>query len=319
MDFLCGYSSDIKRISGGKYVNPKYSQYQEFGEYPELLAKVPHFNGEVRMTYDGNIYGRLGGKTKGECVKGVLQDGWELVDSYELPVIDEEYDKYLESQNYKDSDKYILSTLPFAVFSPLRDARLMNNALMDIILEPENICVFLEKITDFNLRVISRAAKNGADGAIIFDDLGMQHALFFSPDMFRDIFKPYYKKLADELHNNGMDFFLHSCGKVTDIIPDFIEIGVDVFQFDQPELHGSEFLAKNYGDKATFYSPVDAQMIMPTGDRKIIEEGAMRMVNAFKSVGGGLIAMDYGNWQDLNVLPEWQQWARDVIINNINL
>ena len=98
-----------------------------------------------------------------------------------------------------------------------------------------------------------------------------------------------------------------------------IEIGVDVFQFDQPELHGSEFLAKNYGDKATFYSPVDAQMIMPTGDRKIIEEGAMRMVNAFKSVGGGLIAMDYGNWQDLNVLPEWQQWARDVIINNITL
>ena len=319
MDFLCGYPSDIKRISGGKYVNPKYSQYQEFGEYPELLAKVPHFKGEVRMTYDGNIYGRLGGKTKGECVKGVLQDGWELIDSYELPVIDEEYDKYLESQNYKDSDKYILSTLPFAVFSPLRDARLMNNALMDIILEPENICVFLEKITDFNLRVISRAAKNGADGAIIFDDLGMQHALFFSPDMFRDIFKPYYKKLADELHNNGMDFFLHSCGKVTDIIPDFIEIGVDVFQFDQPELHGSEFLAKNYGDKATFYSPVDAQMIMPTGDRKIIEEGAMRMVNAFKSVGGGLIAMDYGNWQDLNVLPEWQQWARDVIINNITL
>ena len=319
MDFLCGYPSDIKRISGGKYVNPKYSQYQEFGEYPELLAKVPHFNGEVRMTYDGNIYGRLGGKTKGECVKGVLQDGWELVDSYELPVIDEEYDKYLESQNYKDSDKYILSTLPFAVFSPLRDARLMNNALMDIILEPENICVFLEKITDFNLRVISRAAKNGADGAIIFDDLGMQHALFFSPDMFRDIFKPYYKKLADELHNNGMDFFLHSCGKVTDIIPDFIEIGVDVFQFDQPELHGSEFLAKNYGDKATFYSPVDAQMIMHTGDRKIIEEGALRMVNAFKSVGGGLIAMDYGNWQDLNVEPEWQQWARDVIIENASI
>ena len=319
MDFLCGYPSDIKRISGGKYVNPKYSQYQEFGEYPELLAKVPHFNGEVRMTYDGNIYGRLGGKTKGECVKGVLQDGWELVDSYELPVIDEEYDKYLESQNYKDSDKYILSTLPFAVFSPLRDARLMNNALMDIILEPENICVFLEKITDFNLRVISRAAKNGADGAIIFDDLGMRHALFFSPDMFRDIFKPYYKKLADELHNNGMDFFLHSCGKVTDIIPDFIEIGVDVFQFDQPELHGSEFLAKNYGDKATFYSPVDAQMIMPTGDRKIIEEGALRMVNAFKSVGGGLIAMDYGNWQDLNVEPEWQQWARDVIIENASI
>ena len=315
-DFLGDNPRDIKRISGGRYINPAFHKYKEFGEYPEILEKVPSFKGEVRVTYDGNIYGRLGGRTKGECVKGSLEDGWELLDSYTLPVIDEEYDKELESRNYGDSEQYILSTLPFAVFSPLRDARLMNNALMDIILEPENISKFLDKVTDFTVSVIKRAAKNGADGAIIFDDLGMQHALFFSPDMFKEIFKPYYKKLADELHKNGMDFFLHSCGKVTDLIPDFIEIGVDVFQFDQPELHGVELLAEKYGRKATFYSPVDAQMIMPTGDRRIIEEGARRMVDAFTAVGGGLIAMDYGNWQDLDVLPEWQQWARDVIIAN---
>jgi len=40
------------------------------------------------------------------------------------------------------------------------------------------------------------------------------------------------------------------------------------------------------------------------------------MVNNFKKCGGSLIAKDYGSWQDLNVLPEWQQWARDVIIAN---
>ena len=317
MDFLMGNPCDIIRISGGKYVHSKCTPYQEFKEYPDLLARVPHFKGEVRMTYDGNIYGRLGGKTKGECVKGALQDSWDLLESYELPIIDEEYDRKLECNNYKASDKYVLSTLPFAVFSPLRDARLMSNALMDIILEPENISAFLEKITSFTVEVIHRAAKNGADGAIIFDDLGMQHALFFSPDSFREIFKPFYKIIADELHSCGMDFFLHSCGKVTDIIPDFIDLGVDVFQFDQPELHGVEYLAKNFGDKATFYCPVDAQSIMPTGNREIIEDGARRMVDAFKAVGGGLIAMDYGNWQDLNVCPEWQQWARDIIINRI--
>jgi len=319
MHFLEGNPADIKRMPSGKYTHPKYFKYSEFGEYPELLAKVSHFKGEVRVTYDGNIYGRLGGKTKGECVKGALQDGWELFDDYELPIIDEEFDKVLENRNYKECDKYMLTSLPFAVFSPLRDARLIDNALMDIILEPENICKFLDKITDFSLEVIRRVAKNGADGVIIYDDLGMQHALFFSPDMFRDIFKPYYKKLADEIHKNGMDFFLHSCGKVTDLIPDFIEVGVDVFQFDQPELHDSEFLAKEYGKKAAFYSPIDAQAIMPTGDRKIIEDGARKMVEAFKAVGGGLIVMDYGNWQDLNVEPEWQQWARDIVIANAEI
>ena len=147
---------------------------------------------------------------------------------------------------------------------------------MDTILEPENICRFLDKTTDLSIQAIRRAAKNGADGAIIFDDLGMQHALFFSPDTFREIFKPYYKKLADELHSHGMDFFVQSCGKVGEIIPDFIEAGVDVFQFDQPELHQSIHLAKTYGDKAAFYCPVDIQKIMINGDKKIIEEGAKK-------------------------------------------
>ena len=55
MDFLCGYPSDIKRISGGKYVNPKYSQYQEFGEYPELLAKVPFCQEVASLTDKGEI------------------------------------------------------------------------------------------------------------------------------------------------------------------------------------------------------------------------------------------------------------------------
>ncbi|MCL2834324.1 MAG: hypothetical protein FWD78_14220 [Treponema sp.] len=55
---------------------------------------------------------------------------------------------------------------------------------------------------------------------------------------------------------------------------------------------------------------------MVTGDRQTITEGALEMVNNFKKCGGSLIAKDYGSWQDLNVLPEWQQWARDVIIAN---
>ena len=55
---------------------------------------------------------------------------------------------------------------------------------------------------------------------------------------------------------------------------------------------------------------------MVTGVKKIIEEGAKHMVDVFKATGGSLIVKDYGNWQDLNVLPEWQQWARDVVIAN---
>ena len=58
----------------GQLAHPDKS-LREWGAYPELLARVPGFRGEVRLDAYGNILGRLGGMTKGECVHGALQDG----------------------------------------------------------------------------------------------------------------------------------------------------------------------------------------------------------------------------------------------------
>ena len=311
--------SDIRFIPGVRVFLPKYDKYAKWGRYPELIEAVGGFSGEVCMYKEGNIYGRFDGKTKGECIKGVLQDGWELLESYEFPIIDEDFDRKQVAMGYGSDDRYLVAGLPFAVFAPLRDMRHMDNALMDLLLEPEYVSQLLERISDINVESIRRLAKHGANAAMIWDDLGTQHSTFFSPDCFRELLKKHYKKLADELHNNGMDFIVHSCGKVTSFIPDFIEAGVDVMQFDQPELHGSEYLSETYGDKMTFYSPVDIQAIMPTGDRELIEAGALKMVENFKKNGGSFIAMDYANWQDINVKPEWTKWARDIIIENASL
>jgi len=297
-----------------KLVHPERDKYADWGFYPEIVKQVPHFAGEVRVTSIGNIYGRLDQKTSGECIKGALQDGWHLLEAYEFPqVVDG------GSPDYSSSDKYILGNLPCAVFSVLRDIRLMDNALMDTLIEEENVKVFLERAFKFQIAGMDLLHKKGVNGVAIYDDLGMQHASFFSPEVFRKIFKPFYKKIADEAHSRGMDFFVHSCGKVTHFIDDFIEAGVDVFQFDQPELHGTKRLAAEFGHKAAFYCPVDIQKIMATGDKELIVNTAKSMTENFKKSGGGLIAMDYGSWHDLNVLPEWQQWARDAFIENSKL
>lgn len=314
--FSNGYPSDIEFMHGMDLIPSFDPALSVWGRHQELLDAVGGFSGEVKMNPHGNIYGRFDEKTKGECLKGALQDGWELLDTYRLPTleIEAEYLSRIEEQCKKHSDRYQLSFLPCAVFAPLRDTRHMDNALMDILLEPENVCAFLDRTTDLAVSAIPHIAAAGADGAIIYDDLGMQHATFFSPNTFRELFKPYYKKLADALHAHGLDFFVHSCGRVTDFIEDFIDAGVDAFQFDQPELHGSETLASRYGNRATFFCPVDIQTIMPTGDREVIESGAIHMVKAFQKHGGSLIVMDYANWQDINVLPEWQIWASEAVI-----
>ena len=306
--------NDIEYAHVYDVVHPERDLYSGWGRYPELLRLVPGFTGQVRMTGMGDIYGRFDEVTKGECIRGVLQEGWHLLESHTFPKVVE-----AAAADYTASEKYVLTGLPCGIFSTLRDCRLMDNALMDTILETENVKLFLDRVINFAVTAMDISVKKGVNGMIVYDDLGMQHSLFFSPDVFRKLFKPFYKRLGDELHSRGLDYIVHSCGKVYELIEDFIEAGVDVFQFDQPELTGSEILAKEFGHKAAFYCPVDIQAVMATGNRTLITETALNMVNSFKSVGGSLIAMDYGAWHDLNVPDEWQQWARDVIVENANL
>ena len=88
--FLGDNPTDIMSMPSVRFINPKYDRYSEWGYYPEIVSQVPWFKGEVRVMENGNIYGRFDSKTKGECIKGVIQDGWELLESFVPSMIDEE-------------------------------------------------------------------------------------------------------------------------------------------------------------------------------------------------------------------------------------
>ena len=201
----------------------------------------------------------------------------------------------------------------------MRDLRRIDNMLMDTVLEPEMVEKLLEKIQELASQIIGKAASIGFDGVIVYDDWGTQHQLLMNPVQWRKTFKPVYAKLASETHKLGMKFFVHSCGYVYEIIEDLIQAGVDVLQFDQPELVGIEKLADEFGGRVTFWCPVDIQMVMATGDREIIQANAEKMVKHFGKFGGGFIAKDYPQWEEINIKDEWAEWARDVFTANSKL
>ena len=294
--------------------SPYAGKYDEWGCYPEL-KRPAGFRGEIRLDVLGNVYGRLNSKTKGECIYGALEDGWEGLAGFRFPEIDT---SYRAPDPAEKADKYILAPV-MGVFSSLRDVRRITNALMDTALEPEMVTAFLDRLTELICTEVNLSADAGADGVIMYDDWGTQIAPLISPASFNLLFKPAYARVADACHGRGLDFILHSCGKVQALVDDMIDAGVDMFQFDQPELSGVEYWAVNYGHKCAFYCPVDIQKIMPTGDRAVIEEGAKRMADAFRRNGGALVVRDYGSpqsWRDINVKPEWVDWARETIVAN---
>lgn len=317
-DFIAPCPGDIASIFACGFAS-RYDDRLEWGDYPDVKALVPGFGGQVCMDCFGNIYGRLNEKTKGECIRGALQEDFSAVERYEFPVAELELNRKQLQAVALSGDKFILGASPVSVFSTFRDLRRMDNALMDIVLEPEYTRLLLDKILSLALDIVDIDIELGFDGLIIYDDWGMQNTTFISPDAFRTYFKPMYKAIADRLHERGMTLFLHSCGNTRSLIEDFIEAGVDVLQFDQPEVHGSAELARKYGGRVAFYCPVDIQKVMATGDRATIEQTALDMVNAFRGFGGGFIAKDYPSWGDINVKLEWASWAREVFMANAAL
>ena len=92
----------------------------------------------------------------------------------------------------------------------------------------------IESVTSYILIVIEKLkeACPPLDSIFIADDFGTQKSAFISPRIFKKFFKDNYKKLVDKTHDLGMDFILHSCGDVLGLLPEFVDIGIDVMEFD---------------------------------------------------------------------------------------
>ena len=288
------------------------TEYGEWGRYPELLAKVEDFAGEVCMR-DGSVYGRLNKKTNGECVRAALEDGWGGYEEF--------FEKYLkpygERGNYDlkgmadgvDGEKFNVFAV-MSLQSGARDARRIDNMLADTILEADSLRRFVDDCADIAIKQIEMLQPCGADAVMMLDDWGLQHSLYISPESWRAIWREPYARVIDRLHDLGMKYLLHSCGNVSPIVDDFVEIGLDAFQFDQPALYDFEKLRNSIRGKASLWSPVDIQKVLPTGDRELIQAEAARMVETFHD-GGGFIAKDYPSYSDIGVSEEWAQYARD--------
>lgn len=105
------------------------------------------------------------------------------------------------------------------------------NALCALITDPEETAEFLDAMADFKCAQLTKIKEYYNPDILNFhDDYGTQRGLFFSPDIWRTLFKPRLEKVVKHCHNLGMIFELHSCGLIEDIIPDICDTGADCLQ-----------------------------------------------------------------------------------------
>jgi hypothetical protein len=262
----------------------------------------------------GNLWVRMvGGSVKGEIYQPILKD-WSDLDRLQAPQYDVELSAERMRQGFErdtTGEKFKLAGIGGWVFDNARYLRKMEIYFADMVLYPEQLHRMHALVGSVYETLIHAAAKAGADAVMIGEDLGTQKGLLFSPGMFRQYFKPLYTRLMGLAHDYGLKVFMHSCGMNWRIVDDLIDCGVNCFQFDQPALYDMPALAEKFRQrKVALWSPVDIQKIMPTGDRAYIESEALRLCTLFD---GCLITKNYGDLPGIGVLPEWDDWAYDVI------
>jgi hypothetical protein len=125
------------------------------------------------------------------------------------------------------------------------------------------------------------------DGMVIWGDVAYRRAMFFSPDYWRTYFKPCVKAMIELAHRHGLPAFYHGCGNLNAILPDFIDMGLDILNpLEAKAGMDAVDLRRRLGHKLAFCGNFDMQ-VWETNDLPKIRGEMLRKLNAAK--GGGLI------------------------------
>ena len=165
----------------------------------------------------------------------------------------------------RNRDRFIIGAIGFSLYERAWILRGIEPVLMDLIENPSFIETLFDRIVEFNLAITKRLCRFPIDAFHFGDDWGQQHGLVMSPGMWRRIFKKRLKRLYGAVRDAGLPVSIHSCGDITEIIPDLIEIGVNMITPFQAEAMDVAFLKREYGRDLTFWGGVSTQKTMPYG------------------------------------------------------
>jgi uroporphyrinogen decarboxylase len=168
--------------------------------------------------------------------------------------------------------------------------------------ERDFVDALLTRITDIAIALDRIGLEATAPYLQIFkvsgDDFGMQTGPLYSPKMFRSLFLPHLKRrwqaareYLDQV-NPRVQIMFHSCGGIRPLIPDMLDIGLQILDPVQPLAEGmdSSELKREFGNRLTFHGGVDVQNVLPFGSPADVEREVKLRVRGFGAGGGYILA-----------------------------
>lgn len=187
------------------------------------------------------------------------------------------------------SEYFVAPNLGMCLFERAWSLRGFDTVLMDMADRPEWVEDLLDRITAIQVRVARRFVAAGVDGGYFGDDYGAQRSMLFSPRMWRTLMKPRLARMFAVFTDAGLPVILHSDGDIRAILPDLVEIGVTTLNPVQPEVLEHGWLAREFGEKLSFYGGISTQSVMPQRDTQLVRRATMECARVLAPAGTGLV------------------------------
>jgi hypothetical protein len=237
----------------------------------------------------------FGGKVKPDGIPHfaypVIED-WSELDQFlaEFPTPERpDAVERVQAARQAHPDRYVLVCWGHYFHQRLAYLRGLQPLMYDFYDARDELRAVMDRLLDLYQVWAGRAAEAGVDGVWAGDDLGTQRSLFMRPEVFRTLYAPYYEALADVLHQNGLDFWLHTCGNVTALMDDLLACGVDVLHPIQVGTMDDQTISRRYGGRVAFWIGMDVQQILPFGTPDDIRAHVRQRIRTFHRPEGGLI------------------------------
>jgi uroporphyrinogen decarboxylase len=225
---------------------------------------------------------------------------------------------------FKETNFALVGKFNTPLFEQAIALRGMEQLYLDFVLDSDFVGELFRRLTDIAITLIRVGLEASGQYLQILrlagDDMGSQRRTLFSPAMFRRMVKPHFARLYLQAkilfhkYNPQGKLMAHTDGDVYPIIPDYIEMGLDVLNPMQPYVAemDHEKLKREFGDRLSFHGGMDIQKLLPFGTPEEVKNEAIKTMGILGRGGGYILAPTHYLLPD--VPPENILALRDVVM-----
>jgi uroporphyrinogen decarboxylase len=265
----------------------------DLGEFlsPHILALGPgierfhdvgndHFRDIYGVTWDRSV-----DKDIGTPVDWPLRRPEDL-DGYQWPdASDEAWYAGIPRELAGSPDLFRCYQIGFSLYERAWTMRGMVDLLMDMVERPEFVERLMDEIVEHNMLQIRRALRLDIDAIYFGDDYGMQTGLIMGLEHWRHFIKPRLARMFAPIRKAGKFIFMHSCGCVTSLFDELVEIGLNCFNPFQPEVMDVFAVKRHYHGRLAFHGGMSIQKVLPFGTVEQVRRAAGDLIDLGRTGG----------------------------------